>query len=265
MMKPIFRKTERSDTDSLKKLWLSSFDEDESAVNLIFDSYFDLFNGYCAVFDNEIVSALYLINGTLNGEKAHYLCSASTVEHFRGNGIMSNLIEFALDDAKKNGDVYSLLFPANDGLYDFYARLGYVPKCSVKSREFSRKTLEDFAKGNQNFTCPERDSFIYNERFFEFAKAYYEVYGSKVIDRNGCYAVFDENENTADVFYSAYKNINELSSLLLESTESEKFVFTGKSDNTLFENCESQRCGMIKSLDKNYKIPDDIYIGITLS
>ena len=67
------------------------------------------------------------------------------------------------------------------------------------------------------------------------------------------------------MFYSAYKNINELSALLLKSTKSVKFVFTGKSDNALFENCKLQKCGMIKSLDKNNKIPDDVYIGITLS
>ena len=68
-----------------------------------------------------------------------------------------------------------------------------------------------------------------------------------MINKNDCFAVFDENENTADVFYSAYKNINELSALLLENTKSERFVFTGKSDNALFENCQSQKCGMIKS------------------
>ena len=60
-MKTIFRKTEKSDTESLKKLWLSCFDENQTAVNLIFDS--DLFNGYCAVVDDRIVSALYLVKG----------------------------------------------------------------------------------------------------------------------------------------------------------------------------------------------------------
>lgn len=263
MMKPIFRKTEKFDNNSLKKLWLSCFDEDETAVDLIFDS--NLFNGYCAVVDGKIVSALYLVKGTLNGEKSHYLCGASTDKSFRGNGIMSRLIEFALDDAKNNGDVYSLLFPANDGLYGFYAKLGYVPNCTVKSREISRQTLKNFAEENSNLGCSKENSFIYDERFFEFAKSYYEIYGSKVICKNNCFAVFDENENTADVFYSAYKNINDLSALLLKSTKSEKFVFTGKSDNALFENCKSQKCGMIKSLDKNNKIPDNVYIGITLS
>lgn len=58
-MKTIFRKTEKSDTESLKKLWLSCFDEDVTAVNLIFDS--DLFDGCCAVVDDRIVSALYLV------------------------------------------------------------------------------------------------------------------------------------------------------------------------------------------------------------
>lgn len=102
-MKTIFRKTEKSDTESLKKLWLSCFDEYVTAVNLIFDS--DLFDGCCAVVDDRIVSALYLVKGTLNGEKSHYLCGASTDESFRGNGIMSRLIDFALNDAKNNGDV----------------------------------------------------------------------------------------------------------------------------------------------------------------
>ena len=247
-MKTIFRKTEKSDTESLKKLWLSCFDEDQTAVNLIFDS--DLFDGCCAVVDDRIVSALYLVKGTLNGEKSHYLCGASTDKSFRGNGIMSRLIDFALNDAKNNGDVYSLLFPANDGLYGFYTKLGYALNCTVKSREISRQTLESFAEKGLNIGCSKENSFIYNENFFEFAKSY---------------AVFDENENTTDVFYSAYKNINELSALLLENTKSERFVFTGKSDNAFFENCQSQKCGMIKSLDKNHKIPDDVYIGITLS
>ena len=58
-MKTIFRKTEKSDTESLKKLWLSCFDENVTAVNLIFDS--DLFDGCCAVVDDRIVSALYLV------------------------------------------------------------------------------------------------------------------------------------------------------------------------------------------------------------
>lgn len=83
-----------------------------------------------------------LVKGTLNGEKSHYLCGASTDESFRGNGIMSRLIDFALDDAKNNGDVYSLLFPANDGLYGFYTKLGYAPSCTVKAVNFQGKRLK---------------------------------------------------------------------------------------------------------------------------
>lgn len=78
---------------------------------------------------------------------------------------MSRLINFALDDAKNNGDVYSLLFPANDGLYGFYAKLGYAPSCAVKSREISRQTLESFAEKGLNIGCSKENSFIYNENF----------------------------------------------------------------------------------------------------
>ena len=58
-MKTIFRKTEKSDTESLKKLWLSCFDEDVTAVNLIFDS--DLFDGCCAVVNDRIVFIVFSV------------------------------------------------------------------------------------------------------------------------------------------------------------------------------------------------------------
>ena len=76
-MKTIFRKTEKSDTESLKKLWLSCFDEDVTAVNLIFDS--DLFDGCCAGSDDRLVWALYLVHWTRSGEKSHYLDGVSAV------------------------------------------------------------------------------------------------------------------------------------------------------------------------------------------
>lgn len=78
---------------------------------------------------------------------------------------MSRLIDFALNDAKNNGDVYSLLFPANDGLYGFYTKLGYALNCTVKSREISRQTLECFAENGLNIGCSKENSFVYNENF----------------------------------------------------------------------------------------------------
>lgn len=114
MMEINFCKPDSSDIKSLKKLWLSSFDEEPKAVDLFFDKCFNAKQTYIAKHGEKIISALYLISASFNGQKAHYLCGASTHKDFRKQGIMSKLIKYALEDSAKSGDKYSFLFPAND-------------------------------------------------------------------------------------------------------------------------------------------------------
>lgn len=274
MKKINLRKTEQSDIPSLKKLWLDCFDEDSGAVSLIFDRYSDVFNGFCAECGTKIVSALYLVKCTINGEKAHYLCGAATEESFRKNGIMTALINFALADAEKSGDKYSVLLPANDRLYGYYAGFGYDEKCfakscKVKRTELEQRAVEHCSTGKPDFEllqkkCFKSDFLCFDEKFFEFAKEYYSIYSVKNVSSQNSFALFEKNDNTADVFYSAYSSINELSALLLKSTDAENFVFTTAFHNGTLKNAERKKCGMIKPLGKTQKLPDDVYIGLTL-
>ena len=98
MMEINFCKPDSSDIKSLKKLWLSSFDEEPKAVDLFFDKCFNAKQTYIAKHGEKIISALYLISASFNGQKAHYLCGASTHKDFRKQGIMSKLIKYALED-----------------------------------------------------------------------------------------------------------------------------------------------------------------------
>lgn len=254
-----FEKSVRK-ADELKNIWLACFEEDARATDLFFERAIKFSEVYCAKCDDKIVSALYLINAKLNGRKAHYIFGVATLPEYRGRGIMGNLMEYALNDAKQNGDVYSLLFPASESLYDFYAKFGYKSNCTSKSRVFTRKELEkaeipDNSKNN---------ILLWNNNFVEFASEYYEIYGIKTVRDENCFALIEENDNQAHVFYSSYTDFDRLKKLVLENTTAEKFVFTGNSDDKLYINENSERYGMIKSLD-NTEIPNDVYIGITLN
>ena len=244
----------------LKNLWLTCFEEDERAVDLFFEKAVQFTDVYCAKCDDKIVSGLYLINAELNEKKAHYIFGVATLPEYRGRGIMGNLLEYALDDARRNGDVYSLLFPAKESLYNFYEKFGYKALCTAKKRVFTRSELEE-AEINEN---RKSNILLWNNNFIEFARKYYEIYGIKTVRDKNSFALIDENENLADIFYSSYIDFDSLKMLVLNNTKAEKLVFTGSSTDELFINEKSVKYGMIKSLD-NTEIPSDVYIGITLN
>lgn len=271
-----FRKADYSDIPKLKKLWTECFNEKQQAVDLLFDKNFENLSAYCVYDGVLIVSALYLVRGHLNGQKAHYLCGVSTLPPYRKRGIMGKLIEYALYNARKNGDVYSLLFPANDGLYSFYERFGYVAACTAKRLSMSRQQLENFKFDSiicdlpydyeqLQLKCFESNFLLQNNKFIKFAAEYYSVYGVKAVRGKSCFALYEEYDDCTDVFYSAFADFDELKTLLLKNTNARRFVFTGKSDSKIFKNSKSEKCGMIKSLGGDHNIPEDVFIGITLN
>lgn len=271
-----FIKADFSDIQKLKKLWMACFSENSKAIDLFFNANSEYLSMYCSKYNDKIVSALYLVHGSINDKKAHYLCGAATLPEYRRRGIMGKLIEYALNDAKKNGDVYSTLFPANEQLYKFYSRFGYVSACTAKHRVISRKQLENCKSNNTPLVLPinceqmQKECFknnflLQSNNFIRFAAEYYAVYGVKYVYGDGYFALVDECDNCADVFYAAYTDFEALKINLLKSTSAERFVFTGKSDNKFFENIENEKFGMIKSLDDKSEIPKNVYIGITLN
>lgn len=76
-----------------------------------------------------------------------------------------------------------------------------------------------------------------------------------------------EENGWADVFYFAYKEnkFSELSALLLESSDAESFSFTCKGETDIFKNSVKEKYGMIKQLDSNISLTEEIFTGITLS
>lgn len=272
-MSIIFRKAEQADLLKLKALWAEVFDEAEKAVDLFFDKTQDFIHGYLAEKNGEPVSALYLLDGSVNGKKAHYLCGAATKSNHRRRGIMGGLLEYSLTDAKNRGDVYSLLYPANSGLYNFYAKFGYTARCKSVSRVFSRKALEaeaEITDGKPDYEklqkeCFKTDFLLQSNQFIEFAAQYYGVYGVKAVSHENCFALFEEKAGAAVVFYCVYNDFKKLCARLLKNSEADEFAIYGKSGNPDLSGGTCENAGMVKLLDQTQPLPTDIYIGINLN
>lgn len=271
----IYRKANSSDFCALKEVWLTCFDDTNEAVELFFKNIAN-YEAYCAEDNGKAVSALYLIRTGLNYERAHYLCGASTLPAYRRRGIMAELIKYALNESVKDGDKYSLLLPANQGLYSFYEKLGYKPKCSCVKYIFSRKELKQKASyckldnildyETMQSRCFKRDFMFLSGSFIEFAADYYKLYGTKCVRNNSGFAFFEENGDTAEVFYSCYSDFSSLARLMIDSTGADRFVFTDKAGNEQTKDFIRMTYGMIKPLcgDKDFD-GNNVYIGLTLN
>ena len=278
-MKLSFEKNDFEYIPLLKKLWLDCFEEKSEAVDLFFNRCLGFTSIYTASIEDKPVAMLYLVHSTLNGKKAHYLCCAATSLDYRNLGIMGRLIEYAMSDSRKNGDVYSLLFPANERLYGYYERFGYKPLCTARKAVFTREELIRFAENNQskrtsvnsyNYEelqrlCLKDNFLLQNNNFISFASAYYSLYDCKTVKSDKCFALVEEENGTAKVFYSIYDSFYTLAEILINNSNAKRFVFTGKADDESYKNSKNEKYGMIKSLGNNEIIPENTYIGITLS
>ena len=266
-----FSVTEKNDISDLKALWLGCFDEDEKAADLFFDRIMSFTYAFKATENGALIAAVYLVDCTINGKRAHYLCGAATHPDYRGRGVMSGLISFALEDAKRRGDKLSVLFPANEGLYRFYGRLGYLAKCTARTRRITRADLSGAEKpvfGTPDTDRLQRSTFennflFWNKDYISFASEYYGVYGVKTVRSENALAVYSLEDSTATVIYSIYNDIKELKNLL-STIGADTYLITGTGANPLLAGEKRVICGMLRPLT-NENPPEDVFIGLTLN
>ena len=256
------------DLPVLKRLWLTCFEERGEAAELFFQRNKSTFHAYACEMDGTLVSALYLIDGSLHGAAAHYLCGAATLPAFRGRGLMSALIRYALADAVKRGDRYSLLFPASDGLYDFYARCGYRPACAAKSAVLTADTDRTVRGGQPDLQAlqaaiPADNAFCWRSEFIRFAADYYGCYGAKTAQSADAFAIYQPDGECTEVIYAVYRERDDLKALL-QAEGIGRFRLTAPAASPLLQGCIIRPFGMIRPLSGD-TLPADVYLGITLN
>ena len=254
------------DLPALRALWKRCFEESEQALDCLFAHLPALAHIYKATDGGKLIAAVYLMDCTLCGELAHYLCGVATLPEYRQQGVMTALMEYALGDAKRRGDCCSVLLPANEHLYRYYARLGYERRCTAETVVWTADALPPAAtpSGTPDFQAIQSGfdhAVHWSDAFLRFAAQYYGCYGCRQASSDKAFCLYETDNDTAFVFYAVYNTIPDLQALL-RTIDARRYVVTGSSGRLPL--AKSETCGMLRPLT-NDPLPDNVFIGLTLN
>ncbi|MDR1793672.1 MAG: GNAT family N-acetyltransferase [Bacteroidales bacterium] len=129
------------DKQELMQLWRTSFPADsEQFIQLYFNTKFDPHNTLIFKQKGKIIATLQLLPYRINYFDVIFPCSyisgAATLEEFRNQGIMSQLLVYALNHSKNRGDIFCLLFTQEDSLEQYYKRFGFANFFEYEALDF---------------------------------------------------------------------------------------------------------------------------------
>ncbi len=261
---------------SLKKLWADTFGDNEDYINLFFDYGYTPSECFAEIIDGEVISALYLLKGYIKYEnmtfEGRYLYAAATSEIHRGKGIMGKLIEEAKEYVKEKYISFISLVPADDGLYGYYARFGFVPimknyvsvydNIGINS-ECKVMELSGFTELRKHLPEP---YFSFDEKEWIYALdclkyADYDI----ICNSEDSYYIISDDKSEVLEYVSSEDNFVENTKIFLSRLK-EGTVIVSPYDLGAFCNCEEKKFGMVYIADKIMKerINDGIYMNIAL-
>jgi len=160
-------------------LWHEAFGDNEDYIRFFHGAHSSCF---CLMLTqgDELVSALYLIDGELCSKQGYYLFAAATFKKFRGKGYMANLLKKAESFAKQNGKSFIALVPAEPSLFDYYSRFGYKTSFYARKQpvgaEFSTDDINVFfwSAGHTDYIRKEQEK--YGTALYEYDGLVFSVY-----------------------------------------------------------------------------------------
>ena len=122
----MIRNATKQDEEKLKSLWKTCFrDDEQSDIDLFFNNRFASANGLVYTQGEQIVSMMFRLPCKFQGKNSMYLYALATHPDFRKLGYMSQLIEYAHAQMKKDNIEYSLLLESEKSLCNYYKRFNY--------------------------------------------------------------------------------------------------------------------------------------------
>ncbi len=107
------------------RLWTEAFGDSEEYICFFLDNCpeYDTV-GYFS--DGKLVSMFFMLNGSIGDFRCKYLYAACTDLNYRKQGIMEKLISYVRDYYSDIGFDAIFLVPANDKLYLYYQKFGFI-------------------------------------------------------------------------------------------------------------------------------------------
>ena len=271
-----YSKGSMADLKELKTLWIASFNDTLKGFKTFMKNNKNKMRIYVAKDGNRTVAMLYHIPCMFLEYKAHYLYGAATESKYRNIGIMKNLIDFSLEDAKTLGEEFSFLYPADDHLYGYYYSLGYERNCFRKQATVSRDKLMHIAEyspfcmslsvsgmGKLRENYLKGNSLQFSQDYMRYSVANVKNYGGYVICSGDGYCFVDEDKYKKCVVSELFAKEDDIYPLLgemLKESDADTFVFNYSPTLNIFDNEEIVPDGMVKFLG-NIKV-NEAYIGL---
>ena len=164
--------------DQLKQLWQVSFKDTPEYTNFFFSRAYNGDKTVTRELDGKIVSATQfryfdIING-LKTYKGVYIYGVCTDPDFRRRGLSTEIINQIIMEQAKSGMDIAFLIPSDDHLFEFYARLMFVPVFTVWEEQVSIDTIETvkFQQGYSIITPSGHKLYeFYNNFYMSLPKA----------------------------------------------------------------------------------------------
>ena len=180
--------TDASEIHSLMQVWRSGFGDDEEAMTFFFESAYHPSRTRYLCADGKIVASLYWFDCLAYGRRIAYLYAIATDGEYRGRGYCKELMRRTHDHLAAEGYAGALLVPAEPGLFDFYAKLGYRTCSCIKSFTctagddkvcLTTVTKEEYA-AKRRLLLPEGGVIQENENL-DYLKMQYDLYAGNGI------------------------------------------------------------------------------------
>ena len=134
-----------SDIENMRRLWKITCNDTDDYLNIIFSNYINLDSCIVAYSDTELIAMLIGIPYKFVVNKHYitglYLCGLSTLKPYRGQGIMSNMLDMIKVISRKYSYDFTFLIPADSHLRNYYSKLGYYNSSHINKYAITHTSL----------------------------------------------------------------------------------------------------------------------------
>lgn len=261
-----FKTADKKDVPELKALWKDIFKDDDGYIDLFFKYKMKPEYTFVAKEKGEITGVVYSVYAplVLNDRTeigALYMCGICTKPEYRGKNIASTLINKCFEFAKENNIDLCYLIPANQGLFDFYEKLGFEKATYINKKEVEAEycKMPEYNKGfdklliecYSNFDMPFKP--LRNESEFRYISECY----SDVLRFEEGYIVLDEDDRFVYLMEQSFDGVKYAKSYAF--LKSKKLIVLESADNS------GTPFAVVKKINHSIKLPAWGYINLMLN
>ena len=181
--------------ERVKELWKRCFNDSKEFIELYFRLRYNNEVNLAIESGEEVIAALQMIPYpmTYAGSivSSSYISGACTHPDFRNRGVMHELLRQAFGKMFRNNVLFSTLIPAEEWLFDYYAKRGYSATFHYEIKTIKRKEEYHTTKENTlvdlfGINIPDWDKEYQIECITDYNENVYQYLNNKLQERPCC-------------------------------------------------------------------------------